>query len=600
MNTAAPAARQPDAAGKTAEGLALHGRGDLAGAERLYREALNLDQNHADAWHLLGAVALQANNPAAALELIAQAIRRNNRSPAYYSNLGSALRRLGRLEEAVAAGKQAIALDGDFVDALSNLANILIDLRRSAEAVPLLTRVVKLRPDLVDHRLNLARAQILADKSDDAVATLQELLRLVPNHAPALINLGVALKKTGKTDDAIAAYRKALEAAPNDPGALNNLGTALQEEQRYREAEACFRQALAARPGYADAHLNLSLTLRHLDRVDEAVEEARKSLALKADSAEAHTALGFALLLKGELKEGFAEYEWRSRMADFSSPQRSFTSPPWNGEPPAGKTILVHDEQGVGDAIQFARYAPMLQARGARVIFECNGQIVRLMSRLKGVDQVVGRSPSPPPHDMHVSLLSLPYLLGTTLEAIPASGPYLSPEPEAAEAWRRKLGPRTALRVGVVWAGNPEFREDRIRSPGLAAFAPLFDVPGVEFYALQKGGGRKDLAQMAGRLPSSFIDLGEEIGNFADTAAIMTNMDLIISSCTAPPHLAGALGRPTWVVLPAACDWRWLQKTVWTPWYPAMRLFRQDACGDWGPVIERVRLELTQAAANRG
>jgi tetratricopeptide (TPR) repeat protein len=593
----------PDAAAvQVQNGLTHHNQGRLAEAEAAYRRALEADGDCAEAWHLLGVVALQVNRADVAVNLLAEAIKRNNANAAYFSNLGSALRRLGRLDEAIAAGRRAVQLNGDFPDALVNLSNGLMEKGANAEAAPLLRRVIKMRPRDVNVRLNLARALILSEQAAEAVALLEETLAFAPDTPAALINLGVALKKLGRTDRAIAAYRQALDKAPNDAGALNNLGTALQEEDRYDEALEQFEKALAARPGYADAHLNKSLVLRHLGRIEDSIEEARTAVRLKPDLAEAQTSLGFGLLMKGRLREGFAAYEWRSRMADFSSPKRHFQSPVWTGEDPAGKTILVHDEQGVGDAIQFARYAPMLKARGARVILECNTQLSRLFGRMRNIDQVVGRSPSPPPHDAHVSLLSLPHLLGTTLETVPDEIPYLSVDPNAVDDWRRRLGPRRhgRLRVGLVWAGNPEFREDRNRSPGLAAFLPLLGTPDVEFFALQKGPGRKDLPGLKDRLPSSFVDLGEEIKDFVDTAAIMMNLDLIISSCTAPPHLAGALARPVWVVLPAACDWRWLDQGATTPWYPGMRLFRQEKRGDWAPVIDRVAASLRQAAEQAG
>lgn len=580
-------------------GAALHSAGQLAQAEAVYRQILAAEPNNPEALHLLGVIALQTNQPAVAVGLISQAIQGNRGNPGYFSNLGSALRRLGRLDEAIAAGRQAVAMDGRFADGLANLANALQDKGLHGEAADMLTRLVELRPQLVDQRLQLARALILANRPAEAVAALEALLRLRPGTAPAYINLGVALKKLGRVEEAIAAYRRALEFSPGDPGALNNLGTALQEEDRYAEAIACFRESLAARPDSADTHLNLSLALRVEGKTDEAIAEARTAISLNPALAEAHTSLGFCLLLKGELREGFAEYEWRSRMADFSSPRRSFPSPAWDGGDPQGKTILIHDEQGVGDAIQFARYAQLVKARGGRAIIECNTLLTRLLGSMPDIDGVVGRFTALPPHDAHVSLLSLPHLLGTTLETIPDGVPYLKAEPELAAAWADRLGPRQGLRVGLVWAGNPEFKDDRNRSPGLRAFRTLLEVPGIAFYALQKGAGRRDLEEMRGELPDNFVDLGDGIANFADTAAIMANLDLVISSCTGPAHLAGALGRPTWTVLPEACDWRWLDRGSFTPWYPTMRLFRQERRGDWTPVLARVKAALEEAVRTR-
>lgn len=580
-----------------ADGQRHHAAGRLGEAEAAYRRALELAPTHPNALHLLGVIALQVGKPAVAVELIGQAVAHAPRSPAFFSNLAIALRRVGRLGEAAAAGRQAVALDRGFADGYLNLANVLMDLQAYPEAIDTLGALIALRHDLVDQRLSLVRALILANRNGEALAALRRLLAWAPGHQPAYVNLGVVLKKNGRTDAAIDAYGRALTLAPDDPGALNNLGTALQEEDRDEEALACFRKAIAIKPDYADAHLNSGLALRAANRIDEAIAAAREALRRNPALAEAHTLVGYCLLLKGELGEGFAEYEWRSRMADFSSPKRSFPTPVWDGRDAEGRTILIHDEQGVGDAIQFARYAAIVRARGARVIVECNTQLTRLLSSMPGADEVIGRFSPLPPHDVHVSLLSLPHLLGTTLADVPADVPYLRAEPELVRRWRERMGPRKGLRVGLVWAGNPEFKDDRNRSPGLGAFLPLLDVSGGEFFALQKGAGRRDLESLAGQLPDSFIDLGVGIENFADTAAIMMSLDLVISSCTAPPHLAGALARPVWTILPFNCDWRWLEHGSTTPWYPTMRLFRQERRGDWAPAIARVREALAEAAA---
>lgn len=585
-------------------GVSHHGAGRFAEAEAAYRKLLQTQPENAEALHMMGVLALQTGNPTTAVDFIAQAIRRKSDVSIFYSNLGAALRRLGRLDEAIAAGRQAVKLDENFADAIINLANALCDKGLFGEAVPLLKRVVRLRPDAVDQYLLLARALILDDKNEEAVAVMQDALRRRPRHAPAYINMGVALKKLGRFDEAVAAYLKALEITPGDTGALNNLGTAYQENDENLKAIDCFRQALDIRPDYADAWLNLSLALRAEGRLDEAIEAARTAVRHNPKQAEGHTSLGFCLLLKGALREGFAEYEWRSAMADFSSPRRNFNTPAWDGSDPAGKTVLIHDEQGIGDAVQFIRYAPLVKKLGAaRVVVECNTQLVRLLGGLSDVDEVVGRFSRMPDHDVHVSLLSLPHLLKTELHDIPAAVPYLRAEPEQVARWRDRLRPPgagTGLRVGLVWAGNPEFRDDRNRSPGLEAFLPLLETPNVRFYALQKGPGRRDLPGLQHRLKDNFVDLNDDINNMADTAAVMMNLDLVISSCTAPPHLAGALGRPVWTVLPQSCDWRWLSHGDLTPWYPSMRLFRQEKRGDWAPVVDRVRAALEDAARHYG
>ncbi len=587
-----------DPAALLAAGLAHHGAGRRAEAETAYRRVLAARSEQPDALHLLGVLALQDGNPATAADLMARSIRHHPGNPACFSNLASALRRLGRCPEALACCRRALALDPGFGDALNNLANVLTDGGEHAQAATALRRLLRLKPPLTEQRLQLAQALILDGRAGDAVEELMTLLGMTPLSVAAYATLGLACRRLGRVEEAVGHYRCALGFAPGDAGVLNNLGVTLQDLGRLDEAAACFRQSIAAQPDAAHAYLNLGLAARDAMLVDEAVGAARTAVRLAPTLAEAHTALGFGLLLKGELEEGFAEYEWRSRMADFPSPRRSFPTPAWDGRDITGRTLLVHDEQGVGDTIMLARYAPLLQARGIRVIVECNTQLVRLLSAMPGVAGVVGRFETLPPHDAHIALASLPHRLGTTLYSIPADVPYLRPEPALAAAWAERLAHTPGLKVGLVWAGNPEFKADSLRSPRLKGFLPLLQVPGISFFGLQKGPGRQDLDR-CGPMPASFTDLGPDISDFADTAAIMANLDLVISSCTAPAHLAGALGRRAWTVLPFAPDWRWLDAGVCTPWYPTMRLFRQDRLGDWTPVMTRVRNALQAIARTR-
>ncbi|MDQ2101735.1 tetratricopeptide repeat protein [Azospirillum isscasi] len=581
-----------------AAGLAHHNAGRRAEAETMYRRVLAARPGQPDALHLLGVLALQDGKPAAAADLMLRSIRHHPGNPACLSNLASALRRLGRREEALACCRRALALEPGFGDVLNNLANVLTDQGRHAEAATALRRLLRLKPLLTERRLQLAQALILDGHAERAVEELMTLLGMTPLSVAAYATLGLACRRLGRLEEAEGYYRSALGFGPGDAGVLNNLGVTLQDLGRLDEAAACFRRSIAAQPDAAHAYLNLGLAARDAMRVDEAVDAARTAVRLAPALAEAHTALGFGLLLRGDLEEGFAEYEWRSLMADFPSPRRSFSSPAWDGRDISGRTLLIHDEQGVGDTIMLARYAPLLQAKGIRVVVECNTQLVRLLSAMPGIEGVVGRFDALPPHDAHVALASLPHRLGTMLYTIPADVPYLRPEPALTAAWAERMARAKGLRVGLVWAGNPEFKADRIRSPRLKGFLPLLETPGVTFFGLQKGPGRQDL-ESCGPLPSSFLDLGGEIADFADTAAIMANLDLVISSCTAPAHLAGALGRPVWTVLPFAPDWRWLDAGLCTPWYPTMRLFRQDRRGDWAPVMARVRNALQAIARPR-
>lgn len=568
-------------------GIAHHAAGRAAEAESAYRSVLVAQPGHPGALHLLGVLALHHGRPAVAAQLIGESIRQNPGNPASFSSLASALLQLGQLGKARAGARLALALDPGSLDGLANLADILSERGQHGAAADALGRLLALSPWSTELRLKRAHALLHAGRNEDAVETLMTLLGMTPLSVAGYTNLGVALRRLGRVEEAMAAYRSALGFSSGEPGTLNNLGITFQDLGRYEEAAACFRRSIAVQPDGAHAHLNLGLVARDEMRVDESIRLARRAATLEPALAEAHTALGHGLLIKGEFREGFAEYEWRSRMADFPSPRRDFASPVWDGSPLAGRTLLVHDEQGVGDTIMFARYAALLQTHGARVFLDCNGQLVRLLSSMPGIAGVIPRYDPVPPHDVHVALASLPHMLRATLYTIPAPFAYLRAEPDLVENWRARLGPRRGLRIGLVWAGNPEFKSDRLRSPGLAAFRPLLDLPRVSVYGLQKGPGRRDLDR-CGPLPASFVDLGADVADFADTAAIMENLDLIVSSCTGPAHLAGALGRPVWTVLPFAPDWRWLEHGVCTPWYPTMRLFRQERRGDWSAVVARL------------
>jgi tetratricopeptide (TPR) repeat protein len=434
---------------------------------------------------------------------------------------------------------------------------------------------------------------LASNQIDAAIDALYDVLAIDPLSTAAYTNLGVAFRRLGRFEAAIETYRNALALAPEDSGLLNNYGIILKDLDSPEEAIACFRRALTIQPDATNTWLNLSLAELALMRNDEVVKSARRAVAADPVCPPAHTALAMGLLMRGELVEGFAEYEWRSKMEDFPSPKREFEMPRWRGENLHDRTIIVHDEQGAGDAIQFARFAPLLSLLGARVFLECNGQLVRLLSGLPGIEGVVERFGSLPPHDYQCSLLSLPYLLGTTLDTIPRQTPYIFAERELTLAWSQKLSAHHGLKVGLVWAGNPEFKADRLRSPGFEAFRPLFEVPDISVFALQKGAGRRDLETAHG-VPQNLFDLNDQIDDFADTAAIMANLDLIVTSCTGPAHLAGALGRPTWTVIPFSPDWRWMEERKDTPWYPTMRLFRQDRRGDWSTVMQRLTEELNR------
>ena len=455
-------------------------------------------------------------------------------------------------------------------------------------------RALQLQPGFFEAAFNLAVVLQEMGQGEEAIACYRQALHLKPHYAPAWGNLGVALRDAGQNRDAIDCFRQALRCKPGIPDVLNNLGNALRAEEESVAAIACFRAALRRSPANAGIMANLGNALREVGRLDEAAETLQHAIQLQPDYAEAHWDLAVTRLLQGDFARGFAEYEWRWRRADF--PPRQFAAPLWCGQSLAGRTLLVHAEQGAGDAIQFVRFAGLLAAHDARVVLECPRALVTLFESVDGVQRVIARGDPLPEFDWHVPLLSLPHRLGVTMDSLAAWVPYLRPPPDRRVPLPPASGGhRAALRVGLAWRGHPQHRNDGRRSISLAALEPLFTATGVAFYSLQVA----PTADFAGEAihQKALLNLEHLIHDFADTAALMAQLDLIIAVDTSVAHLAGALACPVWLLLPFAPDWRWLLDRDDSPWYPTMRLFRQPAIGDWTSVVQSVRVAL---AANGG
>lgn len=506
--------------------------------------------------------------------------------------------RAGQLAEAEALYRAILAIHPPHAEAAYNLGIVLQTQGRLAEAVSAYRHAIAARPEFLDATANLGTALQDLGQLDDAIAIYRQAIARKPDFAIAFCNLGVALKEQGKLGESVEALHKALAIQPDYDSAYANLGAALLEQGDAEAAlEAC-RRAVAANPGMMIAHCNLGASCKALNRLDAAEAAYRQALALRPDFPEGHFSLAQILLLKGDLPAAWPEYEWRWKLREYGwlkAMHGEFAQPRWRGEPLQGKTILIYAEQGLGDTIQFARFLPEVATRGGRIVLAVQPPLVTLLSGLDGVTVVPLDKPPLPQFDVHVPLLSLPGLLGTALGSIPARVPYLpAPDPARIARWRGRIG-GTGFKVGVVWAGNPSQRGDRFRSPRLRALMPLFAVPGVDFVALQLGAGRDDIA--GNKLPANVLDVGPEIADFADTAAIMAGLDLVITSCTAPLHLAGALGIPVWGVIPFAPHFFWLLDRPDSPWYPTLRLHRQDRPGhDWSDVVGRIAADLAALA----
>jgi len=414
-----------------------------------------------------------------------------------------------------------------------------------------------------------------------ALTRFQALLTVEPSNALIHLHAGAALHDLGCYEEAVATYRKALKLAPNMGEGHNNLGNSLMALGRFSEAAESFSRGAAILKTSPVPLTARGTALQALGQIAESENDCRKALSIDPDFAAAHWNLALNLLLQGRYQEGWPEYEWRWRKPDFTSPCRHTDAPLWNGSQLDGSTILLHAEQGFGDAIQFVRYAPLVAACGGDVVLECHPQLVSLFQGVEGVRAVIPFGSPLPSFAFQAPLLSIPRIFGTTLQSIPSRSPYISISDAYRRKWERLTPSSQALRIGVAWAGK-KF-PDPLRSCRLSDIAPLADVPNLLFYSLQMGEGSEQAV-----LPPDgmrLVDLTGEIYDFADTAALIEQMDLVISIDTAVAHLAGAIGKPTFLMLPTAPDWRWLLERSDSPWYPTMMIFRQKLPGEWGDAV---------------
>jgi tetratricopeptide (TPR) repeat protein len=538
------------------EAVSLHQQSRLDEAETLYNRVLKLDRGHFDALHLLGMLQHQRGKSAEAHRLIAAALKIHPRSPDALSNLARVLHALKRDDEALQILDRALAYAPDHIDALNSRGIILLDRKRAADARVSFDAVLARAPDHLQARVNRANALAALGRFDDAMADYDAALRLAPRHPLVLFNRGNALREQNRDAEAIAEYDQVLAAMPQHAGAWQNRGLALAAQNRHADAVASYDQALALQPEHADAHFNAALSL----------------------------------LTIGDYRRGFAEYEWRGKRTGMSAKPR-FGVPPWRGESPlAGKTILLHAEQGLGDTVQFARYAPLLARAGAQVMLEAQPELKELLSRLDGISAVIARGDKLPSFDLHCPLASLPLAMKTEIATIPAQFPYLKTSEQRIVRWRARLEAVPSPRVALAWSGRATHANDRNRSIALAQLEPLIARPEFRFLSIQRELRAADAERLSG--DPRIMHVGEELADFADTAAVLSLADLVISVDTSVAHVAGALGRPTLVLLPFQPDWRWTLDLTHSPWYPAARLFRQERPGDWSGVIERAQSAL--------
>jgi tetratricopeptide (TPR) repeat protein len=587
---------------KLLEGLAHHQAGRLDAAERTYREVLQIDPSNGDALHLLGMAKHQRGEREAAIEYIRRAISVQPKAVVYWENLSAVYHALGRFQEEIEACQQLLGFNPTNSKAYFSLGCAYQSLGELELAAASFRRVIEINPSAADAYINLGNVFRRQGRLDAAAQAFQNAVQIDPNRAVAHNNLGAVWCEQGKLDDAARSLAKALMIHPAYAEAQSNLGNVLREQERLDEAIRSYQCALGTNPNYAEAHNNLGVVWHQQGKLDEAIASFRKALEINSDYAEAHKNLGMLCLLLGEFEAGWAHYEWRWRTGEEAFQPRHFRQPRWQGESPTGKTILLWAEQGLGDTLQFVRYAAELAQQGCRVVVECQKPLQRMLSRCRGIDQLVARGEDLPPFDMHLPLLSLPYVLRTGANRIPADVPYLAADSELIDRWRSKLQDVTGFRVGINWRGGHQaLRAARRRDLKLNLFATLARIPGVRLVSLQNGATSEEMA--AAREQFELIDLGDfdtANGPFMDTAAVMKNLDLVITSDTSIAHLAGGLSVPVWVPLPFVPDWRWLLGRENSPWYPTMRLFRQQNPVDWEPVFQHMAETLRELVEQHG
>jgi len=644
-------------------GVLMHQRGDAPEALKLIARALKTNGRSAAAHSNYGTVLAAVERHDEALKSYERAIALKPDYAGALNNRGNTLRVLKRTQDALESFERAVAVQPDYAEAINNRGNALFDLGRTEEALVSYEKALAHQPDYADALVNRGKCLIALKRGDEALASFDRALAHRPQHAAALKERGHLLRDRKQPIEALDSLDRSLALAPNDaeahlgralslrdlkrfdesfvacdraltlkpdyPEAAVARGNVFHELRAFKEAIKEYDRALAMHPGFAQAYgnranalvelncpaealedydraiaekpyasalVNRGLALNYLDRPDEALDSFDRAIALEPDMPQGHWNKALLCLALGDFERGWDDYEWRWRGAT-ELVSRGFAQPQWRGEDLGGKTILLHAEQGFGDSIQFMRYLPMVKAKAGHVILEVPDSLRPLIGELAEGVTMLTRGDPLPAFDVHCPLMSLPLAFGTTLASIPASVPYLYAPAGRTEAWRRRLSGTKRPRVGLVWSGRPDHKNDHNRSVALSRLAPLLSVGDATFVSLQREYREADLPTLE-KLP--ILRLESSLSDFADTAAVIGELDLVISVDTAVAHLAGAMGKPLWLLLPRIQDWRWMRGRADSPWYPSARLFRQSQIGDWDGVISAVARELAAFAKAGG
>jgi len=603
--------------------MSLHQSGQMQQAQRLYEEVLLAQPGHADALHLLGVLSAQTHNYVRSIELIGKAIELKP-DPTFYSNRGIAFKELNRIDDAVDAYDKAIEMDPHYAEAYSNRGNALQRLSEMQASEPENPKISAVRSRLA--LAHSARGKTLSGLNllEEALASYEKAIGLKPRYSQAWSNRGVVLMDLQRYPEALKSFDHAIELDAQNAEAWSNRGlvlqtlrqldlalesydTALKINTRYAEAWSnrgitlhllnrsadavkSYNHAIRVNERYAEAYSNRGIALAALNQLDQAIESYDQAIQINPRHATALFNKSLALLAKGDFDQGWKLYEWRWQCGTLKREQRHFAEPLWLGvESLEDTTVLLHSEQGMGDAIQFSRYAKLVAGRGANVVMEVPRSLVGVFESLEGVGTMVSRGDALPKFDYQTPLMSLPLAFGTTLESIPQSERYLSAPALHVDRWAKRLGSGTLPRVGLVWSGSPSHINDHNRSVPLAELVPMLPHK-FEYISLQKD--VRDTDRFVLQAQKNVLRFENEIQDFSDTAALCELLDLVISVDTSVAHLSAALGRPTWLLLPAAADFRWFVDRVDSPWYASLKIFRQKRAGSWSGPLRAMRQEL--------
>ncbi len=578
-------------------GLSYHKLNKLKEAEIYYKKAIQINPNNIDAINNLGVVYASLNNKSEALKYYNQAAAKNKNSGQAFNNMGNLFSLSDNFDEAEKNYKKAISIEPENHSYLFNLADCYAKQQSWDDAISILEKAILLKPDYYQAHNSLGVVYLKKQNIHKAKELFEHAIRLKSDFWEAFQNLGICFEKMNMNSEAIALYNKVLELSKGNINAIVRLSNYEMDRGNYEESEKLLKNLDGNDSVKTIEYTNIGVAKLKQGKINDAIDFTSKALEVASENALTHYNLAHALLLKGDFARGWKEYEWRKKRSDFE--KRSFSKPELTDKNLNGKKILVYDEQGLGDSIQFVRYLPKLKELGAFVILECSQRLAGMFSKLKGIDQIVIKNSTTEPnveYDFHIALLSLPLYFNTEITSIPQTVPYLFAEEKLIEKWKVIIPNNDIINVGISWAGNPKNYNDRNRSCTLNDLEALFDIPNIKFYSLQKG---EPVKQIYARGDDKVIDLDVLMDSMDTTAAAVQVLDIIISVDTSIAHLSGAMGKPTWVMLPFLPDWRWMLEREDSPWYPTVRLFRQTKEKDWSSVVRNIRSELIKLVKER-